>query len=104
VPRPLTTLSTPTQARGGLAKIKAVQTERVSHITFAPGVEGLSSSSASVPKMHMEITVSGQSLIRVYDAIFGWIYNPFAPNASVTPLSPADISASLLVDCGLCSR
>jgi outer membrane lipoprotein-sorting protein len=83
------------KARGGLAKIKAVQTERVSGtITFAPGVEGPFFVERKRPlKMHMEITVNGQSLIRVYDGkSSGWIYNPFAPNASVTPMSPADIS------------
>src|SRR5258708_34740574 len=83
------------KARGGLAKIKAVQTERVSGIiTFAPGVEGPFFVERKRPlKMHMEITVSGQSLIRVYDGkSSGWIYNPFAPNASVLPMTPADIS------------
>jgi hypothetical protein len=83
------------KARGGLAKIKAVQTERVSGtITFAPGVEGPFFVERKRPlKMHMEITVNGLSLIRVYDGkSSGWIYNPFAPNAAVVPMSPADIS------------
>jgi outer membrane lipoprotein-sorting protein len=83
------------KARGGLAKLKAVQTERVTGvITFAPGVEGPFFVERKRPlKMHMEITVNGQSLIRVYDGkTSGWIYNPFAPNASVTPMSPQDIS------------
>jgi hypothetical protein len=83
------------KARGGLAKIKAVQTERVTGvITFAPGVEGPFFVERKRPlKMHMEITVNGQSLIRVYDGkSSGWIYNPFAPNASVTAMSPADLA------------
>jgi hypothetical protein len=82
------------RARGGLAKIKAVQSERVTGvITFAPGVEGPFFVERKRPlKMHMEITVNGQSLIRVYDGkSSGWIYNPFAPNAAVLPMSPADI-------------
>ena len=83
------------KARGGLAKIRAVQTERVTGtITFAPGVEGPFFVERKRPlKMHMEITVNGQSLIRVYDGkSSGWIYNPFAPNAAVVPMSAADIS------------
>src|SRR5258708_39255259 len=83
------------KARRGLAKIKAVQTERVTGtITFAPGVEGPFFVERKRPlKMHMEITVNGQSLIRVYDGkSSGWIYNPFAPNASVNAMSPADLA------------
>lgn len=82
------------KARGGLAKIKAVQSERVTGvITFAPGVEGPFFVERKRPlKMHMEITINGQSLIRVYDGkSSGWIYNPFAPNAAVLPMTPADI-------------
>jgi hypothetical protein len=83
------------KARGGLTKIKGVQTERVTGtITFAPGVEGPFFVERKRPlKMHMEITVNGLSLIRVYDGkSSGWIYNPFAPNAAVAPMSAADIS------------
>jgi outer membrane lipoprotein-sorting protein len=83
------------KARGGVAKIKAVQTERVTGIiTFAPGVEGPFFVERKRPlKMHMEITVNGQSLIRVYDGkSAGWIYNPFAPNASVVAMSAGDLA------------
>jgi len=83
------------KARGGLAKLKSVQTERVTGvITFAPGVEGPFFVERKRPlKMHMEIAINGQSLVRVYDGkSSGWIYNPFAPNAAVLPMTPADIS------------
>jgi hypothetical protein len=83
------------KARGGAAKIKAVQTERVTGIiTFAPGVEGPFFVERKRPlKMHMEITVNGQSLIRVYDGkSSGWIYNPFLPNASVAAMPAADLA------------
>jgi len=83
------------QARGGLAKIKAVQTERITGvITFAPGVEGPFFVERKRPlKMHMEITISGQTLLRVYDGkSAGWTYNPFAPNASVADMSAQDLS------------
>jgi len=83
------------KARGGLAKLKSVQTERVAGIiTFAPGVEGPFFVERKRPlKMHMEISINGQSLIRVYDGkSAGWIYNPFAPNASVAAMSAQDLS------------
>jgi outer membrane lipoprotein-sorting protein len=83
------------KARGGLAKLKSVQTERLTGIiTFAPGVEGPFFVERKRPlKMHMEITVNGQTLLRVYDGkSSGWIYNPFAPNASVAVMSAQDLS------------
>jgi|SRR5579863_6307752 len=84
------------KARGGLAKLKSVQTERISGtITFGPGLEGPFFFERKRPlKMHMEITINGQSLIRVYDGkSSGWIYNPFAPNAAVVPMSPGDLAS-----------
>ena len=82
------------RARGGVAKIKAVQTERVTGtITFAPGVAGPFTVERKRPlKMHMELTINGQSLIRVYDGkSAGWVYNPFAPNAAVVPMTVDDL-------------
>jgi len=82
------------KARGGLAKIKAVQTERVTGvITFAPGVEAPFFVERKRPlKMHMEFTVNGQSLLRVYDGkSSGWIYNPFT-NAAVVPMGAEDLA------------
>jgi zinc protease len=82
------------KARGGLAKIKAVQTERITGvITFAPGVEAPFFVERKRPlKMHMEFTVNGQSLIRVYDGkSSGWIYNPFT-NAAVVPMGAEDLA------------
>lgn len=82
------------KARGGVAKIKAIQTERVTGtITFAPGVAGPFTVERKRPlKMHMELTINGQSLIRVYDGkSTGWVYNPFAPNAAVVPMTADDL-------------
>lgn len=82
------------KARGGLSKIRAVQTERVSGtISFGPAIEGPFFVERKRPlKMHMELTVSGQTLIRVYDGkSAGWIYNPFTPNAAVLPMTGEDL-------------
>jgi outer membrane lipoprotein-sorting protein len=82
-------------ARGGVDKIKAVKTERITgKISFGADAEGTFVLERKRPlKMHMEILLSGQSLIRVYDGkSSGWIYNPFAPNPSVQPLSQNDLN------------
>ena len=82
-------------ARGGLEKIKSVKTERVAGtISFGPDADGPFVVQRKRPlKMHMEITLNGQTLIRVFDGkAAGWIYNPFTPNASVKPMSDAELN------------
>src|SRR5713101_6500025 len=56
-------------ARGGVEKIKAVQSERVSgHVSFARGMEGTFVVELKRPlKMRAEISIEGQKLIRDYD-------------------------------------
>ena len=81
-------------ARGGLAKIRGIRTERVSGtISFGPGAEGPFVVERARPlKMHMEITISGQTFIRTYDGkSAGWVYNPLGPNPGVQPMSEADL-------------
>jgi hypothetical protein len=82
-------------ARGGVDKIKAVKTERIrGTISFGQDAEGPFFLERKRPlKLHMEITVSGQTLIRVYDGkSAGWIYNPFTPSPSVQPMSQFDLN------------
>jgi hypothetical protein len=81
-------------ARGGLDKIKAVQTERViGTISFGPDAEGPFFIERKRPlKLHMEITLNDQALIRTYDGkAAGWIYNPFTPSPAVQPMSAYDL-------------
>jgi outer membrane lipoprotein-sorting protein len=83
-------------ARGGLAKIKAVKTQRVTGtVSFGPGVEGPFLVEHERPlKLHTELTLNDQTLILTYNGKNqGWIYNPFAPNPSVQPMSQADLAA-----------
>ena len=80
--------------RGGVDKIKAVQSERITGtISFGPGEEGPFVVERARPlKMHMELSLNGLSLIRVYDGkSAGWVYNPFLPNPSVQPMPEADL-------------
>jgi hypothetical protein len=81
-------------ARGGIEKIKSVKSERVTGtISFGPGADGPFVVERMRPlKLHMEITLNGQTLIRTYDGkSSGWTYNPFTPSPSVQPMSEADL-------------
>jgi hypothetical protein len=83
-------------ARGGLDKIKAVKSERVTGtISFGPGAEGPFLVERQRPlKLYMQITLNGLTMIRAYDGkSTGWIYNPFVGNAtpSVQPMAESDL-------------
>jgi len=82
------------EARGGAEKIKAVRSERVSgHVSFSQSMEGTFVVELKRPlKMHVEITIEGQKIIRVYDGkSSGWMVNPFLETKEVQPLSPEDL-------------
>jgi hypothetical protein len=81
-------------ARGGVAKLKAVQSERVTgRIAFPNGAEGSFVLELKRPlKMHVEISIEGQKIIRVYDGkSSGWTINPFAGTKEVEPLPSEDL-------------
>lgn len=81
-------------ARGGVDKIKAVQSERVTgKVSFSPAMAGTFVVELKRPlKMHTEITVDGQKIIRVYDGkSTGWMINPFLENKEIQPLPSEDL-------------
>jgi outer membrane lipoprotein-sorting protein len=81
-------------ARGGVEKIKAIRTQRISGtISFGPGAEGPFSVQFERPgKMHMEVNIAGQTVVRVYDGkSVGWVINPFSPNKDVQPMSAEEL-------------
>jgi outer membrane lipoprotein-sorting protein len=81
-------------ARGGIEKIKAVQSERITaRLTSAQGMEATVVLELKRPhKMHTEITVEGQKIIRVYDGKSeGWSINPFGENKDAQPMSADDL-------------
>jgi len=83
-------------ARGGADKIKGVKTERITGtITFGTDAEGPFVVERLRPlKMHMEITLNGQTLIRTYDGkSTGWIYNPFSPKPEVQAMTESDLKS-----------
>src|SRR3984893_10779048 len=82
-------------ARGGVSRIKAVHSQRISGtINFGPGADGPFLVELERPgKMHIEVTVQGQTLVRTYDGkSTGWILNPFVENKTVQPMTAEDIS------------
>lgn len=82
-------------ARGGLAKIKAVHSQRITGtINFGPGAEGPFVVELERPgKMHIEVSIQGQTLVRSYDGkSSGWIINPFAENKGVQPMTAEDLA------------
>jgi outer membrane lipoprotein-sorting protein len=82
------------EARGGIEKIKAVQSERITaRLTSAQGMEAAVVLELKRPnKMHSEITVEGQKIVRVYDGKSeGWSINPFAENKGAQPMSADDL-------------
>src|SRR4029077_17465016 len=82
-------------ARGGGARIKGGPSHGISGpINFGPGAYGPFLVELERPgKMHIEVTVQGQTLVRSYDGkSTGWILNPFAENKSVQPMSAEDLS------------
>jgi len=81
-------------ARGGVEKIRAIRRERVSgKISVPPDAEGPFVVEFARPlKMHMEITINGQTIVRVYDGkSAGWVINPFAPDKDVQPMDADDL-------------
>jgi outer membrane lipoprotein-sorting protein len=81
-------------ARGGVDKIRAIRRERVTgKLSFGPGAEGPFSVELARPlKMHMEINVNGQTIVRVYDGkSSGWVINPLAPNKDVQPMEAEEL-------------
>lgn len=82
------------EARGGLPKIKAVQSERISgRVAFGQGTDGTFVVELKRPlKMHVEITIDSQRIIRVFDGkSSGWMINPFTEVKDPQPLSAEDL-------------
>ena len=78
-------------AKGGLAKIKAVQTERVEGTLELSGVQASIVRVAKRPnKMRMEITLQGMTMIQAFDGQNGWQVIPFTGKKDPEPMTPED--------------
>src|SRR5215467_7589487 len=81
-------------ARGGIDKIKAVQSERITgRVLFAQGIEGALILELKRPhKLYSEISVEGHKVLRVYDGkSAGWTVNPFVDNKGVVEMSAEEL-------------
>ncbi len=80
-------------ARGGLAKIRAVKSQRVTGIiSFGADASGPFVVELKRPlKMHMQMTVQNLTMIRVYDGKLGWANNPFAGKINLDAMTDEDL-------------
>jgi hypothetical protein len=82
------------EARGGEARIKAVQAQRVSgNISFGPGAEGPFVVELKRPgKVHMEVKIQDRTIMRIYDGReSAWLVNPFSEDAGPVAMTGGDL-------------
>ncbi len=80
-------------ARGGLYKLRAINSERVSGQISFGDVSGPFVVELKRPlKMHMLLTVQNQTMVRVYDGkSAGWANNPFAGKVNPDPMTQDEL-------------
>jgi hypothetical protein len=81
------------EARGGMAKLKAVQTMKVSgKIMVGPGIEAPIVMYMRRPSdLRMEFTIQGLTAVRAYDGKAGWAIMPFQGKKDPEPLTADDM-------------
>lgn len=80
-------------ARGGADKLRAIHSERVSGKIGFGDVAGPFVVELKRPlKMHMQLTIQNQTMVRVYDGQSqGWANNPFAGKVNPDPMSEDEL-------------
>ena len=80
-------------ARGGLTRIRALRSERVTGtISFGSEASGPFTVELKRPmKMRMTLTVQNHTMIRVYDGSQGWANNPFAGKMNPDSMAEEDL-------------
>jgi outer membrane lipoprotein-sorting protein len=80
-------------ARGGLLRIRAVKSQRVTGtISFGSDASGPFSVELKRPmKMHMQLTVQNLTMVRVFDGKEGWANNPFAGKINPDAMTDEDL-------------
>src|SRR5216684_3272849 len=79
-------------ARGGRDKLNAVHSQRISGIISFGEVSGPFVVELKRPlKMHMQLSVQNQTMVRVYDGQSGWANNPFAGKLNPEPMSEDEL-------------
>jgi outer membrane lipoprotein-sorting protein len=80
-------------ARGGLDKLRAIHSERVSgRISFGDVTGPFVVEPKRPLKMHMQLTIQNQTMLRVYDGQSqGWANNPFAGKMNPDAMSEDEV-------------
>ncbi len=75
-------------AMGGLEKLKAVQSVRMSgRMVLGPGMEAPIVLELKRPKsMRVDISIQGMSIVQAYDGTTGWMLNPMSGRSTAEPL------------------
>src|SRR5579862_5018018 len=81
-------------ARGGIDKIKAIQTVRLtSKITLGGSMEGRLIVDLKRPgKLREEVSMNGSSMIRTTDGSSGWALNQFAGQDAAVPIAADEMA------------
>jgi outer membrane lipoprotein-sorting protein len=81
------------EARGGLEKMKAVKSIRMTgKMTMGPGMEAPISLELKRPNsVRMEFTIQGNTGVQAYDGKDGWSIDPFGAKQEAEPLSADDM-------------
>ncbi|HEY3173643.1 MAG TPA: hypothetical protein VGK86_13830 [Thermoanaerobaculia bacterium] len=81
------------QARGGLEKLKAVKSIRLTgHMTVGPGTEAPMLIEMKRPdKLRLDVTIQGMTLTQAYDGKSGWQLNPFGGSKNPEPMSAEEM-------------
>ncbi len=81
------------EARGGLEKLKAVSSMRLTgKIGIGPGMEAPATLEMKRPsRMRLDLTFQGLTATQAYDGKGGWQIMPFQGNPNPEPLSPDDL-------------
>lgn len=81
------------QARGGMEKLKAVQSVRMTgKMTVGPGMEAPVVLVEKRPKnMRLDLTLQGMTAVQAYDGKTGWMIMPFQGKKDAEPMSEDDL-------------
>ena len=80
------------EARGGIEKIKAIKTLRMTGLLQQGSFTALVSSDAMAPKLlRQSVTIQGMTQIQAYDGSTGWQINPFAGRKTAELLGEDDL-------------
>jgi hypothetical protein len=85
------------EARGGVRKLKAVQTQRMTgHISFGPNLDGVLLVEIKRPaKLREELNLGGKVMIRTTNGKEGWVINQLEEDPGPKPVSPSELANML---------